>query len=79
LFLLSGALLSWQIEFSLDVSFGGSLGGVAPVRRREETERDRNSSVKVQIDDFSVREAFFSNAFRGIERKTRRGLLLLWG
>jgi hypothetical protein len=61
------------------VSLGGCFGGVAPVRRREDAERDRNSGVKVQIDDFSGQEIVFSNAFRGFERKTRRGLLLLWG
>jgi hypothetical protein len=59
------------------VSLGGGLDGPAPVGRREEAEGDRNAGVKVQIDDLSGRE-LFSNAFRRAERKTRRGLLLLW-
>jgi hypothetical protein len=79
-FLPSDALLSlWEVDLSFDVSLGGCFGGVAPVRRREDAERDRNSGVKVQVDDFSMQEADFSNAFRRAERKTRRGLLLLWG
>jgi len=52
------------------------FNGVAPVRRREDAEGDRDSGVKVQVDDLSGRE-HFSNAFRLAERKTRRGLLLL--
>jgi hypothetical protein len=74
----SDALLG-EVDLSLDVSLGcGCCFGVAPVRRREEAEGDRDSGVKVQIDDLSVRENLFSNAFRRNERKTRRGLLLLW-
>lgn len=55
------------------------MDGVAPVRRREEAEGDRDTGVEVQIDSCSVREKLFSNAFRRAERKTRRGLLLLLG
>jgi hypothetical protein len=65
-----------ELEFTLDVSLGGRLLLVAPVRRWENAEGDRNAGVKVQIDDLSGRE-LFSNAFRRAERKTRRGLLLL--
>lgn len=49
---------------------------VAPIRRREDAEGNRDSGVKVQVDDLSGRERF-SNAFRLTERKTRRDLLLL--
>lgn len=65
-----------KLDLTLDVSLGGGLRIVAPVRRWENAERDRDASVKVQIDDLSGRE-LFSNAFRRAERKTRRGLLLL--
>jgi hypothetical protein len=71
-------LIAWQMDFSLYVSFGSGRGGVVPVRRGEEADRNRNSGVKVQVDDSSMQlEKHFSNAFRRAERKTRRGLLLL--
>lgn len=50
-FLPSDAVLSWKLDFALDVSLGGCLFGVAPVRRRKEAEGDRDSGVKVQVDD----------------------------
>lgn len=34
---------------------------------------------KSRLTTFQVRENVFSNAFRVVERKTRRGLLLLFG
>lgn len=46
------------------------------IRRGKDAERNRNTSVKVQIEKLSRRD-LFSNAFRRAERKTRRGLLLL--
>jgi hypothetical protein len=51
----SDALLSvWKADLSLEVCrFGGDFC-VAPVRRREDAEGNRNSGVKVQIDDLSV-------------------------
>ena len=77
----SDALVSLgKFDLTLDVSLGesgGLLGGVASIRRREDTEGNRNAGVKVQVDDYQVREKLFSNAFRLAERKTRRGLLLL--
>jgi hypothetical protein len=65
LVLPSDAMVCREFDFTLDVSLGGCLCGVAPVRRRKEAEGDRDSGVKVQVDDSSVREAHFSNAFRG--------------
>jgi hypothetical protein len=58
------------------VGLSGGLDCVAPIRRREDAEGNRDSGVKVQVDDLSGRE-HFSNAFRLAERKTRRDLLLL--
>jgi hypothetical protein len=53
----SDALLSLRkVDLSLDVSLGGCFCGVAPVRRREDAEGNRDSGVKVQVDDLSVRE-----------------------
>jgi hypothetical protein len=75
----SDALLAlWKVELTLDVSLCG-FDGAAPVRRREKAEGDRDAGVEVQIDFCSVQGELFSNAFRRAERKTRRGLLLLWG
>jgi hypothetical protein len=75
----SGALLFVRkLDLSFYVGFGGCFNGVAPVRRREDAEGDRDSGFKVQVDYLSVRE-LFSNAFRRAERKTRRDLLLLLG
>jgi hypothetical protein len=70
----SGALAAY-CDLLLDAGFGGSFDVVA-VRRREDADGNRNSGVKVQVDDSSRRE-LFSNAFRVSERKTRRDLLLL--
>jgi hypothetical protein len=73
----SGALLFWrEIDLTLSMGFSCCFNGVAPVRRREDAEGNRDSGVKVQVDDLSGRE-LFSNAFRLAERKTRRDLLLL--
>lgn len=72
-------LFVWELDFTLDMSLLSGLNGVAPVRRREDAEGDRDAGVKVQVDDLEVREILFSNAFRRDERKTRRGLLLLGG
>jgi len=73
----SGALLFWrETDLSLYMGLSSCFNGVAPVRRREDAKRDRDSGVKVQVDDLSRRE-HFSNAFRHAERKTRRDLLLL--
>lgn len=70
-------LFVWKLDFTLDMGLLSGLNGVAPVRRREDAEGDRDAGVKVQVDDLEVREILFSNAFRRDERKTRRGLLLL--
>lgn len=51
----SDALLSWKLDFTLDVSLGSCYFFVAPVRRREDAEGDRNACVKVQIDDVTAR------------------------
>jgi hypothetical protein len=73
----SGALLFWrETDLSFYMGLSSCFNGVAPVRRREDAEGDRDSGVKVQVDDLSGRE-HFSNAFRLAERKTRRDLLLL--
>jgi len=65
-----------KLDLTLDVGLRGGLLLVAPVRRWENAEGDRDAGVKIQIDDLSGQE-LFSNAFRRAERKTRRGLLLL--
>jgi len=53
----SDALLSlWEFDLSLDMGFFGGVRDVAPVRRREDAEWDRDLGVKVQIDDLSGRE-----------------------
>jgi hypothetical protein len=47
----SGALLTlWKIYLSLNMSLF-CFDGVAPVRRREDAERNWNSGVKVQVAD----------------------------
>lgn len=48
-------LALWWIDLSLDPSVG-AFAGAAPVRRREEADGDRDSSVEVQIDFCSVQE-----------------------
>lgn len=52
--------------------------GVVLVRRREDAKGDGNAGVKVQIDDLEVQRTLLE-CLSGDERKTRRGLLLLWG
>lgn len=49
----SDALLGWKLDFTLDVSLGSCYFFVAPVRRREDAEGDRDACVKVQVDDLS--------------------------
>lgn len=72
----------WEVDFTLDVCRFGDFGsldfGVVLVGRREDAKRDGNSGVKVQIDDLDVQRTLLE-CLSEIERKTRRGLLLLWG
>lgn len=71
----SDALLTLRkVDFTLDVSLGGCLGIVAPVRRWEDAEGDRDAGVKVQVDDLSGRE-LFSNAFRRARKEDKKGTL----
>ena len=74
----SDALLTRQVNLTFDVSLGGCCFGVAPVRRRKDAERNRYAGVKVQIDGLSGQRTLLECLSR-IERKTRRGLLLLLG
>jgi len=70
----------WKVDLSLDVGFGGGFGFyVAPVRRRENAKGDRNTSVKVQIDDVSVRETFFSKTFQTGRKEDKKGSLASLG
>jgi hypothetical protein len=46
----SDARSSWKSGFSFYSDPSSLCGSVAPIRRREDTERDRDSGVKVQID-----------------------------
>jgi len=51
----SDALRSlWQLDLTLDVCSSYSFG-VVPVRRREKADGDRDTGVKVQIDDLGCR------------------------
>jgi len=52
LLLVVPRLSSWarKIELGLDVG-GSGLFGVALIRRREQTDRNRDSGVKIQIED----------------------------
>lgn len=56
------------------MGLGGCCYVVAPVRRWEDAEGDRDSGVKVQVDDLSGRE-LFSNAFRRARKEDKKGTL----
>lgn len=61
-------------ELSLDLG----LGCVAPVRRREDAEGNRDAGVKIQDADLRVREPLLEPFELGAERSREMSLLLAW-
>lgn len=75
----SNALLTLRVvELFLDTSLGDSLLillGVAPVRRREDAEGDRDSGVKVQIDELIVQRVSLLECLSTCRKEDKKGSL----
>ena len=74
----SDALLTWQVNLTLDVSLGGCCFFVAPVRRRKDAEGNRYAGVKVQIDDLSVQRTLLECLSRD-RKEDKKGSLASLG
>lgn len=72
-------LFAWEIDLTLDMCrLGGFLNGVAPVRRRKDTEGDRDAGVKVQVDDLLCARERLLECLSTKRKEDKKGSLASW-
>jgi hypothetical protein len=72
-------LLAWEMDLTLDMSrLGGFLNGVAPVRRREDAEGDRDAGVKVQVDGLLCARERLLECLSTKRKEHKKGSLASW-
>lgn len=67
-----------EVDLALDVSLDGGLGGVVPVRRGEDAERNRNSGVKVQIAGLVSARVLLLECLSADRKEDKKGSLASW-